>query len=461
MLKYAFVILLLIFGIKTCPCQSIYKSALVSDLEFLQEAVTQGHPNNYHSDQSFGISNTLDRARSYANDTLSYYKYRVFLAQALQELGCLHTTIQHVPKFEFERKTSFFPLNVVLLQDKLYLTQQNKQVLNWKTGAEIKSINGIPSSQLVRDLLGFGASDGGGKAFSHAYVNRVMSSLLALYLEYPEQFIITLKDGTEGAFKSIDQPVQQPVIPFPYAPNEATANAQLFLLEEAAILKISFFENSDAAFFRRVFHQLNKKQIRHLILDLRGNLGGKRKAASKLTQWLVAEPFSYSILQPNLDPKPYFNERAKRNLALAKLRYNIWNVFKGRKTDLGREFTYKYKPKNQRFQGKVFVITDGFTASSSTMVTSWLRQHSDAVFIGRQAGGGYNGNNGGSFPEITLPHSGIRIKFPVFRLILDPDAEQRTGIVPDHSLTISIENYLQQTDADLKFILENLTQQTE
>ena len=65
------------------------------------------------------------------------------------------------------------------------------------------------------------------------------------------------------------------------------------------------------------------------------------------------------------------------------------------------------------------------------MVTSWLKQHTKATFIGQQSGGGYNGNNGGSFPTLTLPNSKYQITFPAYRLILDKTSDQNEGIVPD------------------------------
>jgi len=106
---------------------------------------------------------------------------------------------------------------------------------------------------------------------------------------------------------------------------------------------------------------------------------------------------------------------------------------RGKKTTLGRSFQYSYKPrKKHHFDGEIFVLTDGFTASSATMLTSWLKQFSDATFYGTQASGGYNGNNGGSFPLITLPDSQMIIRFPAYRLIFDENSGQNEGVTPDH-----------------------------
>lgn len=77
------------------------------------------------------------------------------------------------------------------------------------------------------------------------------------------------------------------------------------------------------------------------------------------------------------------------------------------------------------------LLTDGYTASASTMVYSWLKQQTNARFFGRQISGGYNGNNGGTFPVLTLPNTKYQIVFPAYRVILDKNSDQNSGIVPD------------------------------
>ena len=147
----------------------------------------------------------------------------------------------------------------------------------------------------------------------------------------------------------------------------------------------------------------------------------------------MSKPFGYSILQPKLKIKKYLNGKDKFFLGLSKLKYNVGGIFRNKRTDLGREFVYNYKPIENNFNGKIIVllITDGYTASASTMVCSWLKQHADAKFFGQQTSGGYNGNNGGAFPVLTLPNLKYQTVFPAYRLILDKNSDQNSGIVPD------------------------------
>ena len=91
------------------------------------------------------------------------------------------------------------------------------------------------------------------------------------------------------------------------------------------------------------------------------------------------------------------------------------------------------------------------------MLTSWLKQHTSTIFIGTQAGGGYNGNDGASFPTITLPNSKIRIRIPAYRLILDSNSIDFTGITPEYK-PFQTKNHLNDSiDITLNYTLELIT----
>ena len=231
--------------------------------------------------------------------------------------------------------------------------------------------------------------------------------------------------GTNEPFKRLQAKNSQNIL-------MSNVKNQFYTIDNFAILIVNTFQKSDKQFFDEVFKKIRKLKTEKLLIDLRQNLGGNRKSSIMLTKYLVDTTFAYSILQPKLPTKNYLNRKGKYYLFLSKLKYNVGNMFKKHESEYGNEFTYSYKPKKQNhFDGKLYVITDGFTASASTMVTSWIKQHTNAIFVGNQASGGYNGNNGGSFPIITLPKSKIEITFPAYRLILDKKSENRTGILPD------------------------------
>ena len=87
------------------------------------------------------------------------------------------------------------------------------------------------------------------------------------------------------------------------------------------------------------------------------------------------------------------------------------------------------------------------------MLTSWLKQHGNTTFVGERAGGGYNGNNGGSFPILNLPVLKVKINFPAYRLILDPASDNRKGVIPNVQPLVTIQDIIQKRDMEMETIL--------
>lgn len=416
--------------------QRLSKQNLVEDLNHLNTAVVNGHPVNYRPDYKTNIQALIDRARRLPSDSISRWDYTLWIEKGIYNIGCIHTSIKKNPLLSTQLQSSFIPLMASIQDAKLWITACADST---KVGYQIEELNGIKASEIVDTFKEFKASDGMSPAFAREYFHLASSKLLSGLLQYPAQYHVKTTStefdlkGTSNVYQSATQKDQVPAV---------LSNQQnsLSVLDDFAVLKIRSFDKSDKAFFKAAFEKLGQSNRSKLLLDLRQNTGGNRSAAVELTKHLVDTAFGYSILQPKLTTKKYLNQRGKYYLFLSTLKYNLGNFYKGRKTALGREFRYSYRPTfKNNFKGKLYVLTDGFTASASTMVTSWLKQFTRATFVGEQAGGGYCGNNGGSFPLITLPNSKIIVTFPAYRLILNHQSADHAGIIPDVPMDANLE----------------------
>jgi len=414
------------------------KSGLLSDLRFLDSAVRTGHPVNYKA-QLVTLRPLIDSVRNSDMDSLTKGEYRFIIGKALSMIGCIHTSLESNPMLSSDQH-AYFPLRVNLIAGHLYYTGTSSTIV--KRGAEITEINGMPVSKLLGQLRNYAASDGGTDAFSSQYLHAMAGQLIALYFTYPKQYKLRLSDGKMLSLTSVNDPETDKV----KADDQVSVRS---LNASTTLLKIPTFSSNED--FADIFKTINSLHVQNLVIDLRGNTGGDRDAAVALFSHLVNNSFSYQILQPKqLHPYAFLNGKGKTYYVLSFIKYNIGNFFKGKRTPLGRSFSYAFKSSKELYKGHLFVLTDGFTASSATMVTSWLKQHTNAVFVGRQSGGGYNGNDGGSFPLITLPCSKMVLRFPVYRLILDPGSEKRDGIIPDHLVEYNLEDVLSGKDKDLE-----------
>jgi hypothetical protein len=432
--------------------QRIAKKDILDDLRYLNEAVVHGHPANYRPTDRITIDSAVRKVEAIGQDSIPVFTYRLLLGEALQQIGCLHTSVTKLPILPKTVTKRYPPLDLKYLDGKVFVVGRAAGVSEVDKGDEILSINGVRTGAVVEDLLTYLSGDGGGQVFSAEYLNKQLLPMLGWYLNFPTTYKIETNNKTIR-LDAYTGPLKTAVRSTPADAVLTNRQNSLVLKEKIAVLKIVSFSKSDITFFKSALSHVQKSGFQNLIIDLRDNTGGSRPATVALTRMLVDTTFSYSIIQPKLHPARYLDTKGKFFLFLSKLKYNVGDVFKGKRTPLGREFTYRYRPNRPTYQGKIYAITNGFTASASTMLTSWLKQYTEATLVGSQAGGGYNGNNGGAFPTLTLPKSKIEIRFPAYRLILDPNSEHRRGIIPDIVVHETIEQVLQKQDAEMEAIL--------
>lgn len=450
--KRSLLTLLCTLTVQAAVGQYMAKTDLLTDLRYLNEAVVHGHPANYRPTDTVNLDSIVRKAEAINRDSIPVFTYRLLLGEALQQIGCLHTSVTKLPILPKPVTKRYPPLDLKYLNGKLFVVDRAKGVSEVDKGDEILSINGVKTATIVEDLLTYLAGDGGGQVFSAEYLDKQVLPMLGWYFYFPATYEVETQNKTV-VLNSFTGPLTPAVKSTP--PDAVLTNGQnsLVLKEKIAVLKIASFSKSDIAFFQSALSHVQKSGFENLIIDLRDNTGGSRPATVTLTRMLVDTTFSYSILQPKLHPGRYLDGKGKFFLFLSKLKYNVGDVFKGKRTPLGREFTYRYQPSQPTYKGNLYVITNGFTASASTMLTSWLKQYTEATLVGSQAGGGYNGNNGGAFPTLTLPKSKTEIRFPAYRLILDHNSEQRRGIIPDVVVSETMEQVLQKRDAEMETVL--------
>lgn len=408
------------------------KSDLLTDLKFLNEAVSNGHGVNFKERGVVNLHQVISDAEQIKAETLSAYEYTEWIRKAIFDIGCVHTGIKENPMLTKDTSFRYFPMAVERTSEGFNIANCSDSTLN---GQVVLSVNGVSVDQIQDAFSTYRPSDGRTSAFALKYFELLASRFVSEYFNNPASYSIETKSGSHSVQAS-EKLVRRKAAKRELEKLIENDKNYLTVQDGIAYLRIVSFAKSDIKFAKKVFELIEESNWKDLVIDLRFNTGGDRGAAVAFTKYMVDSVFSYSILQPQLETKKYLNKKGKSYLRLSKLKYNFGNFYRREKTKYGKAFNYKYKPaKKNRFKGNIHVVTDGFTASASTMVTSWLKQYSNAKFYGDQASGGYNGNNGGSFPLVTLPQSKIVLRFPAYRLILDADSDQMEGIVPDELLT--------------------------
>ena len=101
------------------------------------------------------------------------------------------------------------------------------------------------------------------------------------------------------------------------------------------------------------------------------------------------------------------------------------------------------KPKASHFTGKLLVLTDGATFSTSADVCAILHAQKRALFAGEEVGGGYYGNNSAINMDITLPNSRIMFGIPLVRYTnaVDYPDYYGHGVQPDFPIPYTYADY--------------------
>jgi C-terminal processing protease CtpA/Prc len=203
-------------------------------------------------------------------------------------------------------------------------------------------------------------------------------------------------------------------------------------LNTAFIHLSTFTEGSLRSFFRQSFKAIQKQHIAHVVIDLRENGGGNVSKSILLTQYLSDHPFKVgdSIVAISRKFKygryihPWFDYWTAMNFFSHKTKDGL--------VHFSRYETKLYQPNTRyHFNGHVTLLQGGLSFSATTMFIAGLKGQKNVTLVGEETGGGYYGNSAMYIPTIKLPHTGLRISLPMYRLVMDTTRPKGHGIIPD------------------------------
>ncbi|MEM6805419.1 MAG: S41 family peptidase, partial [Bacteroidota bacterium] len=244
----------------------------------------------------------------------------------------------------------------------------------------------------------------------------------------------------------------------------------LNMMEDVAIIKIPSFANSYLKKHQQHFKkeiksfmkELQKNNIKQLLIDLRGNTGGSDSNPAFLSSYFFEEEYEY---WESIEVSP----------ALAKDVSGINRIFYGKpsyqegkwlwsdKGLLSKEFKFTriQEPAKAPFKGELYMLTDGLCLSSSADFAAIMQANQKALIIGEESGGGYQGNTSGLIPSQELA-CGLVIDVPLLKYInaVPADRNYARGTIPDIELLPSLEE-LEEDASYLKRVIEEIKKEKE
>lgn len=429
---------------------------LKEDVMLLKKILEANHPSLYWYTPKDSIDYYFNTVIQSITDSLTEVQFRNRLSIAVSKIRCGHTSVhlsKAYSKLYNKNKYPLFPLLLKTWKDSLVVVADQSEDSVFKRGTVITAINGLSNKVILDSIFQLISIDG----YSDNYKSQVVSfnfpawykSVFGLDSSYTIQYIDSSGKEATAILKnllmpdtarakpvlSVFQPVKKPKI-------KETRKAKLLnkrtmsidtSLHTAFIRLATFNGGRLRAFFRKSFRTINKQHIQNLAIDLRENGGGNVNKYVLLARYLTDSSFKVG------DTISAVTRRLKYGKYIQSSWYYSFLMQLGtRKMNDGRYHQYYlenhyYKPKkNHHFNGNIYLVQGGFTFSASAMFASTLKGQPRVTITGEESGGGYYGNSAMYIPDITLPNSHLRVRLPLFRLVIKSNRlKNGRGVIPD------------------------------
>ena len=199
----------------------------------------------------------------------------------------------------------------------------------------------------------------------------------------------------------------------------------MVIKDGAGILSITSFNYYDPERYKKkvsdYFIELNKKQIKNLIVDLRGNMGGQPFMAAEIFSYFISEPYPY-FKEPLTDPN----------------------------------YSELLKPVNSsanHFTGSMYFLADGNSLSSTGHLLSLIKYHKLGKIVGTIPGGSFSCNDNSRLYK--LPNSELQITVAQSTYTAAVEGF-KTGdqVIPDFQVEPDISGIIDGKDTTMDYVLK-------
>jgi len=517
-------------------CQSVKKhneqitklhpvERLHSDIDKLYAQLQRHHPRLYQYTPKTVLDfkfDSLKRAINKPVDSRTFYKQLApVVAQVKQghvSVGSVHKRFTKKERKQLKTKTAeFYNLDFEFLEDKLWVKDYRGKD-STLVGAEVVTINNESALELLETYKTRFSSDGYNKTL---YNNLVSKGFLAFY-QRDKGFVDSLsiafktKDSLfSKTFKRIDklekntkdkkradttsiekikpkklteeEKAKNRIVKkkkrkddkkFGFIPKTKTYTRNFNFLGKdstVAFMKIRSFSNrAYKKFYKESFTKLDTSKTKHLVIDLRDNLGGRIAEVDYLYSYLTEKDYVFldpievntrftltnSLLSNGnstplkvigaltlLDPITLISEYLKTKKVEDKIFYKM-------------KYNKSRKPKPLSYKGDIYVLTNGNSFSASSLISTHLKANNRATFVGEETGGAYNGCVAGLYRIFKLPNSKIHVRMGLMQL--ETTHKQKPdgyGIKPDVVILPNLTDRKLDIDTELEWILEDIYKQ--
>ncbi|GAB2596776.1 S41 family peptidase [Spirosoma areae] len=476
-------------GTDTLQTKTLQPADMQADFRYLRRLLEETHPGLYRYTPKAAMQAKMDSIDRNLSQPMPFYAFFRVVSGLMADIRCAHTHAlpQKNWREQFNGVLKTIPFFVLPVQHRFYVLFNGTADQTIKPGFELLRINGQPMDGIRRQLYRYHWADG----YIESSKSQIRGEFFALFYYWfvgqPDTYLLTFRslagDTVQvtapakpfgGSLKTmLKRPVNRQMVAW-YVTKKQKHPWRLYFpdtLAQTAFLRLDGFggegaKNADQAittfrtFMDKAMAQVEKKAIKNLIVDIRGNTGGWDSQGIELFTYLAKADTAvlYYARQHSVTDSSDFVKFSDLSEADRK---NIKNELI---PEADGTFTLKqgsdtrdpkrYSPKPNRFRGKVYILMNGESVSTASEFLAVAHANKVGVFVGTESGGAYEGGNGSSFINLELPHSGIQVTTPLvyYNNAVDEPRQKGRGTLPDYAVPITIDNLLQHTDSQLDFV---------
>ena len=448
---YTIFALLLTFTIAQAQSQNITKEQAIADIDSLMYTLSEVHPNLFGNIGMSTLLNSVAKVKDELPDSISSIALYRNLAPVIAQIGDAHTSIEFPYREVMAQTDLFLPLlpGINNSTGKMYVKASADNIIPFDS--EIVSINGLSSNEMVSKMTEL--ISGEREFFKLTMADNYIIGLFHLLFPSEEYEIIYREENEKNekkvVLKGMDSDslnarlVISPKLQKLMNEHENSAPYSFRTMEDTPIAVMSFNSCVDtkgmAAFADSMFNSLKERNIKQLIIDVRINGGGNSRVGDALLKHIAPKPFSqygqtYVRITPttkrlgvgdNVVPGVYFYPQDSTNF----------------KEPL---------PADQRFAGKVYLLTSHTTFSSASSFAWAFKEFGCGVVIGEETGG--MSVHYGDMVNYIMPNSKLSCSISHKRFWqYGADEGSIHGVIPDVEVTQD-----EALDAAIKLIKKDL-----
>ncbi len=508
-------LLLLILLFASCRTQRLTKysdrnklytpAELKQDVDFAVNVLKERHPDVYMYISEKELNDKTDSIKNLITEPMTARKFYTLLAPVYHSIACIHSTVS-MPQYKFtkaqkdslkqaDENRAITQLQFLYQDEKLFVIGTKNKKVEAVKGVELLHIEKHSVSELLKIFLKHSPRDGYNTTFPELFVSDNFLHLYHLYygLKDTMQLQFSYRDSvftkyyskidkedsikvtTSNTKKAKPEKVKKKKEkvardPYVYRGKDEKGNYILdfkFLdsLHKTAYMKISSFstlKSNFSKFYRVTFDSLQNQSTENLIMDLRGNKGGFILRPIKLYRYLTDTSFIF--LQPALSAGKHNPATYNKGVTgfLQRITNGIVLLFAAKKNDNGQYYRKIYgtkpvKPYKNNYGNKLYVITDGFTASAASLLAANLKGNNRAEVFGEETGGGANVCFAGQYTQAATPNTNLHFRVGMYAIVpLVQQPVQGRGVLPDERIKRTVADVINKKDPALDRLTEQL-----